>query len=173
MNTLLALTALFVSIVTLVIFIRQTNIMDEQSRRSVMPYLIIEWNSSEADTLISIRLENHGIGPAIISRRTFFYQGETHDMEFNEFLLEYIPEMKDVRIISSSSVEPGFSIPAGDHREIITVGGNIESYQKFQKIMAHLTEGSDFNYDIRYESIYEDAWLLQGGRLKPILLTEE
>ena len=172
MNTLLAITALFVSVMTLIIFIRQTNIMDQQSRHSVMPYLILEWNSNEADTLITIQIENHGVGPAVISKRTFYYQGETHDMEFRDFLSESIPEMEDVRVLSSASLEPGFSIAAGEHREIITVGGDLKSYRTFSEIMENLTENSDFNYDIRYESIYEDSWLLQGGRLKPIPLTD-
>ena len=171
-NSLMAITALFVSVLTLVIFIRQTDIMEQQSRNSVMPYLILEWNSVEPDTLISIHIENHGVGPAIITKRAFHYKGNTYEMDFRDFLTQNIPEMKEVRIVSSASLENGFSIPAGGKREIITVGGDFKSYELFNEIMIHLIEGGHFNYDIRYESIYGETWMIQAGQHKPIPLEE-
>ena len=167
-NRILAITALFISILTFVIFVRQTNIMDQQSHLSVLPYLILEYNTSEPDSLITINLVNQGVGPAIISRRVFEHKGKVYEMEFSDFLMEQIPEMREIRIVSSSTLENGYAIPAGGKREILAVGGNSESFYKFQEVMAGLIGGQDFNYDLRYESIYGDTWSLQKGSTKPI-----
>ena len=169
-NRLMALTALFVSVLTLIIFVRQTNIMDEQSRHSIMPYVLIEYDTNEPDTLITIRLVNHGVGPAIISRRAFYYQGETYDQEFRDFLSDQIPEMDGIRILSSSTFTTGTAIPAGGSRLIIAVGGDMDSYLAFRSLMDGLLSGSDFNYDLRYESVYGDTWMLHGGSQKPVKL---
>ena len=167
-NRLLAFTALFISMLTFIIFVRQTNIMDQQSRLSVLPYLILEYNTNEPDSLVSIHLVNHGVGPAIISKRAFEYNSKTHEMDFRDFLTDQLPEMKDVRIISSATLESGFAIPAGGAREIISVGGETYSYNKFREIMAELVAREDFNYDIRFQSIYGDTWLLKKGSTKPV-----
>ncbi len=172
-NRLMALTALFVSVLTLVIFVRQTNIMDEQSRHSIMPYVLIEYDTNEPDTLITIRLVNHGVGPAIISKRAFFYKGNTYDQEFRDFLTEQIPEMDSIRIISSSTLMSGTAIPAGGSRLIIAVGGDVYSYQAFRTIMDNLLENSDFNYDMRYQSVYGDTWMIHGGTAIPVKIEDE
>ena len=146
--------------------------MDQQSHLSVLPYLILEYNTSEPDTLITINLVNQGVGPAIIARRAFEYKGEAYELEFSEFLVNHIPEMKNIRIVSSSTLEEGYAIPAGGKREIIAVGGDSISYHRFREVMANLLGGSDFNYDLRYESIYGDTWALQRGTAKPIAIDD-
>ena len=171
-NRILAFTALFISILTFIIFVRQTNIMDQQSHLSVLPYLILEYNTSEPDTLITVNLVNQGVGPAIISKRAFYYKEKTYEIEFRDFLEEQIPEMKNIRIISSATLENGFAIPAGGKREIIAVGGDSLSFYRFQELMVNLIGSEDFNYDLRYESIYGDTWSLQKGSVKPIVVEE-
>ena len=167
-NRILAFTALFISILTFIIFVRQTNIMDQQSHLSVLPYLILEYNTSKPDTLITIDLVNQGVGPAIISRRAFQYKGKAYEMEFRDFLIENIPEMRDIRILSSATLEYGYAVPAGGKRELLAVGGDSTSYYKFQEIRGGLISGKEFNYDLRYESIYGDTWSLKLGSAKPI-----
>ena len=56
---------------------------------------------------------------------------------------------------------------------IIVVGGDMKSYLAFRSVMDGLLGGSDFNYDLRYESVYGDTWMLQGGTATPVKLERE
>ncbi|MBT8268432.1 MAG: hypothetical protein KJN59_04340, partial [Bacteroidia bacterium] len=53
-DKIVALTAMFIGVLTLIIFIRQTNIMDTQGRLSVMPYLLLETSNNGENRTFSI-----------------------------------------------------------------------------------------------------------------------
>ncbi|MBT8310320.1 MAG: hypothetical protein HKO72_01275, partial [Flavobacteriaceae bacterium] len=58
--------AMFISLLTLFIFIKQTNIIERQSRLSALPYLMVETSNNSEDNTFEIEIVNHGVGPAII-----------------------------------------------------------------------------------------------------------
>ncbi|MEM7084895.1 MAG: hypothetical protein AAF489_01855 [Bacteroidota bacterium] len=156
-DKLVSLAAMFVSLITLFIFIKQTNIIDTQNHLSVMPYLMVESsNNSEAYTY-RIDLENYGVGPAIIEERVIYYEGKEYRMEFEPFLRATIPEMDSVVVINQSTIQTGLALPAGGRRNIITVGGGKKSYETFLRIITKM-QTKDLNYKIEYKSIYNDRW---------------
>lgn len=162
---------MFISLLTLFIFIKQTNIIERQSRLSALPYLMVETSNNSEDNTFEIEIVNHGVGPAIIEKRVIIYQGKEYNMEFQDFLRQYIPEMDSVNITSSSTVQIGLSIPAGRSREILKVGGGQKSYTTFLKIMQELQEeNSVFDYEIQYRSIYEERWEIGSRSDVPIEL---
>jgi len=165
-DKLVALTALFISLLTLFIFIWQTNIISKQSHLSVMPYLILDSSDSGDNQSISITLSNHGVGPAIIVMKQFTYNDRTYNVEFDEFLKLNFPEMDSINILNYSSIEPGRAIPAGGKRNILTCGGDTKSYLTFTQIMNELLENG-FEYQIEYKSIYDDNWIIETNTNTP------
>jgi len=170
-DKLVALSALCISLLTLVIFIRQTNIMEKQSHLSAMPYLMIEGSDQGLDKMYILDLVNHGVGPAIIVDRKITYKGKEYDLEFDEFLREHVEGMDSVKIISNSTVHRGLALPAGSSRTVIKVGGGAKSYNNFMKVLEKLST-PEFDYKISYKSIYNDHWYIDARDTEPTALQE-
>ncbi|MEM7187778.1 MAG: hypothetical protein AAF466_14095, partial [Bacteroidota bacterium] len=158
-DKIVGLSAMFISLMTLVIFIRQTNIIEEQSHLSVLPYLMMETSNDSELGRFKIDIENQGVGPAIIESRVILYKNELFDMEFADFLKQNIPAMDSVETINVSTLQQGLAISAGAKRNVLTVGGSRESYLQFLQIMQQLDE-EGFDYRIQYRSIYNDSWTI-------------
>lgn len=156
-DKLFGLVAMFISVITLIIFVKQTNIMEKQSRLSAMPYLMIETSEIGSKNVYSFQLVNHGVGPAVIDTTILFYRGKTHNMEFKDFLKTNFQSMDSIAILNNASINRGLAIPAGGVRNILQVGGNKEDYDDFFLVLEELYS-NDFDFEIRYRSIYDDKW---------------
>lgn len=163
--------AIVVSVFSLFIFVRQTNIIEEQSKRSVMPYLLMDSaNNSEKGTY-SISIVNYGVGPAIVESRQIRYKDKVYDMEFFDFLKEQIPEMDSVHFINTTTLQVGVAIPSSSERNILMVGGDAHSYTTFLKVLQGLLE-DEFYYEITYKSIYGERWSISSNEQIPIHLDD-
>ncbi|MDT0605713.1 hypothetical protein [Croceitalea rosinachiae] len=156
-DRIVTLTAMFISLFTLVVFVRQTSIIEKQSRLSVMPYLIMETGYNPEDDLITLTLNNYGVGPAIIEGMKIFYNGNTYETDFANFLQTGIFEKDSVAVLASASIDEGLAIPAGAERIAIKFGGSGDRYIKTEKFLRKL-ERNEFDYEIVYRSIYNDFW---------------
>ena len=165
-DKIVAVTAMFISVMTLIIFIRQTNIMDTQSHLSVMPYLLLETSNDGENKTFSVDFVNHGVGPAIVDSRMIYYKGKTYDMDFHDFLRASFKEMDSVHIMNQTTVEPGFALVSGGSRNILRVGGDDYSYTTFLKVIQELND-SDFEYELVYKSIYDDKWVIKASKNEP------
>ncbi len=165
-DKIVSIVAIAISLFTLFIFVKQTNIIEEQSKLSVLPYLMLDSSDNGAKKTFSIDLENYGVGPAIIESRVIHYKNKTYDMEFHEFLRDYVPEMDSIHIINFTTLHLGVAIPASSRRNVLIVGGDEYSYKAFLKILERLrSEGFDF--EIQYKSIYDDRWKISSEALRP------
>jgi hypothetical protein len=163
--------AIMISLFTLYIFVRQTNIIEEQSRRSVMPYLMMESSNNSENMTYSIEIVNYGVGPAIVESRVIYYKNKVYDMEFHDFLQKHIPEMDSVNLINYTTLQIGVAIPSSAERNILVAGGDQSSYSKFLGIMKKLRD-EGFNYEIKYKSIYEERWAISAEEDIPILIED-
>lgn len=156
---IVAFSAMFISVLTLYIFIRQTNLIETQNHLSTMPYLLFDVSKNGEKNLFSIDLVNYGVGPTIIENKRIFYKGESYEMGIVEFLQKNILGMErdSINVISSSTIRSGIAIPANGRRNIVTIGGDEKSYQGFLKIFQEI-QSEEFNYQIEYKSIYDDHW---------------
>lgn len=161
-DKIVAFSAIFISLSTLYIFIRQTNIMEAQNHLSVMPYLMMETSDNGEMKTFAIDLENYGVGPAIIESSILHYKEKTYEMELKDFLRQNIPEMDSVDVINYTTIQNGLAIPARSKRNIITAGGGERSYLRFLQIFNKLMEDG-FYYEIRYRSIYDDHWKISSN----------
>jgi hypothetical protein len=168
-DKLVSFAAMFVSLSTLVIFIKQTNIIETQSHLSVMPYLMVESSNNSENYTFALDLENYGVGPAIIEERLIYYDGKEYNMEFEPFLRATIAEMDSVEVINHSTIQVGLAIPADGRRNIITIGGGKNSYETFVRILTEM-QSKNLNYTIKYKSIYNDHWEINSESDVPIEL---
>lgn len=157
-DKLVGLVAVLISLTTLIIFVRQTNIMDKQSRLSAMPYLVIETSNNGIENTFGIDVINYGVGPAIIDEVKINYKGKVFTEDFRDFINAQFPQMDSINLISSASLDPGSAISSGGDRTIIKIGGNEKDYFAFLDLMSKMQGDSTFDYTIRYKSIYNDLW---------------
>ena len=165
-DKIVSLAAIGISLFTLFIFVKQTNIIERQSRLSVMPYLMIETSDNGFDRVFIVDVVNHGVGPAIIDYKRIYLNGEAYDLEFVDFLQQKTP-MDSVNVMSSSTLQDGLAIPAGGTRNVVKVGGNDHSYFTFLETMSNLQEEDSFMYEIYYSSIYGDRWKITSKSERP------
>jgi hypothetical protein len=72
---IVALSAVFVSIVTLGVYMYQARIMRDQLRMSAWPY--IQWSYTElSDAGFTLSVHNKGVGPALLRKTTLLYKGK-------------------------------------------------------------------------------------------------
>lgn len=172
-DKLVAFVALIISLLSLFIFVRQTNIIEEQSHLSVMPYLMMETSNQGFDKIFQIDIVNHGVGPAIIESKKYVINGKTYeDIEFLDFLAEYSPNADSLKVINQSTVHTGLAIPSGGTRNVMRVGGDAKSYGDFLAIFGQLQADSLY-YEIRYRSIYGDLWVMSSTNQVPEKIEEK
>ncbi|WP_420601721.1 hypothetical protein [Flagellimonas sp.] len=157
-DKLVGLVAILISLITLIIFVKQTNIMERQSRLSVMPYLMISKSEVGSENKYSFELINYGVGPAIVDSTLIFYKEKLyHNMEFVDFLNGELKVMDSIPVLNHASIRKGLAIPAGGERNFLTVGGNEEAYKAFLEVFQEL-DLNGFYFEIYYRSIYDDKW---------------
>lgn len=158
-DRIVTILAIFISLFTLIIFAKQTNIIERQSRLSVMPYLNVETGYNPDEDFVKVTLSNYGVGPAIIEEIRIHYEGELYEMDFESFLKDDIFQADSIAIVESASIHRGLAIPAGTDRIAVKVGGSGERYIKAGKFLRKL-QRNDFDFEIIYKSIYNDQWRL-------------
>lgn len=162
-----------ISMLTLYIFVRQTNLMETQNHMGIMPYLVFDTSQNGEINTFSIDLVNYGVGPAIIESTVILFNGKSYEMKLEEFFRENIPEMErdSVIVTSYSSIRAGVAIPINGRRNIMTVGGGEKSYKKFLGIFYSI-QSQKFEYQIKYKSIYDDYWKITSKTNAPELIEQ-
>lgn len=166
---IVSIAAISISLFTLYIFIKQTNIIERQSRLSTMPYVMMESAQNTEINVFSIDMVNYGVGPAIVESKVIRYKGEEYSGEFHEFLKANFPAMDTINVINWTTFQVGLALPAGSTRNIIRVGGNAEDYYAFLEIMKELTS-EGLEYEVKYKSIYDERWKINAEDNVPIQL---
>ncbi len=165
-DKIISISAMLISLMTLIVFILQTNIIREQQRLSVLPYLYMVNENSGLPTY-KFKLMNNGIGPAFIESVNVRYKGKTFNMDIPTFLYQNVPEMDSVYNVFHSNLVDGQLIPAGKEIAIFEVNNSIEDAEKLLKVMRQLND-EGFDYEIVYKSIYEERWKLNSSSISPI-----
>ncbi|WP_143542357.1 hypothetical protein [Robiginitalea sediminis] len=168
-DKIVSLVAMGISLLTLVIFVRQTDIIEQQSHLSVMPYLRLEMSNDNQNHFTKMELFNYGVGPAIIESRELYYKGQWLDMEFADFFRSKVPEMQEITLVANANLAPGQAIPSGGTRLLLQMCDTQECHRRLFIAMQALQEG-DFDYRIRYRSIYGDRWEIRSGQSEPLAL---
>jgi len=167
-DKIFGLTAMLISLITLIIFVRQTNIMDKQSRLSALPYLMMEKSTNSEKHHIQFSLVNQGVGPAIIESRKIIYQGKEYDQDFHLFMTKSLHKLDTVEPINWASIYKGMALPANGRVVMVAYDNNPEVYDFFTNWASTLQEDDSFYFEIVYKSIYGDRWVVSTESEEPI-----
>ena len=167
MNTdrIIGLSAMLISLLTLVIFIYQTNIMRNQSRLSVTPRFAFGTNVTVTDSMVtfSMSLKNKGLGPGIIESINIEHNGKKFKSNFEEFFESNFPEIYEFGDFTKSTIlTVGGTLSAEEATELF----EFEYPSKFTSQIMQLLELKEedtfhnlpFTVEIVYSSIYEEQW---------------
>ena len=154
---IVALSAVFVSVATLFVYIYQAKIMQGQQHASVWPHL--EWRYSiRSDEGFVLTVVNKGVGPAIVKSSTMSWDGQ--EVKNGYELLSKFVNMDSVGFYYSSVND--MVIAPNEKVEVlhVYVRDNPE-YQRLQKALENLYP--KLSFDICFCSIYDDCWLYRKG----------
>ena len=173
-NRLLSLTAMLISLFTLIIFVYQTNLLRRQNFISIRPYLSVETSDDAGNNQYRIDLTNNGVGPAVLERVRFRYNDTWYDLvDFDHslysFLVARAPALDTLRSISFSLVEPGRAIPANTTYNLFTVNDSGTGRELVARTLERLLdEGTE--YEIVYRSIQDERWKITTADFSPLRL---
>ena len=173
-DRILGLTAMTVSLMTLIIFIYQTDLLRQQNHISVLPYLAISSTTNSANNTFEINVINHGVGPAIIESAEIIFEGSVYNFEDYEDNMMDVLRAIDVRTdslrnYSTSVLNPGIAIPLNEQRQVF---GIIQSPDDFRLVTSMMQDllGRGLDYRIVYRSLLDDRWEISGSIDGPIKL---
>ena len=164
-DKIISFAAILISVMTLVVLMYQTNIMREQQRLSVLPYLSIN-RSGTGTANFSIVMHNNGIGPAFVESTKVRYKGKEYDMDVPNFLYKHVPEMDSIHQLYHSNIYSGMLIPAGKTLNILEIDNSIKDSNKLLKLFSRLLK-EGFDFELVYKSIYNERWKLTGAGSTP------
>ncbi|MEM6719084.1 MAG: hypothetical protein AAF611_07215 [Bacteroidota bacterium] len=158
----LAIIATLVGIMTLIIFIYQTNIIHEQSRLSVTPRLSTSTEITHQDSLVyySFIIENKGIGPAIINKAEILDGKKSYDLDFEKYFEQVHPKVFELgSFTKTSSLAEGSTLSPNEKQIMFTYAFKINKMPVIQESLGLTNEEQyPFQVVIDYASIYEEVW---------------
>jgi hypothetical protein len=159
----IGLSAMFISLCTLILFVYEINITRRQQYASVLPYLQIRHIEMHYPTY-KLSLINDGLGPAIIKSIKVINNGKEFLGDPSQYIIKSGILAKDTTLdFSMSNIYPGRLIPAGKQIDMITALGDMENAER----LSNLFNNSETTIEIEYESVYEERWVLSGMGKQP------
>lgn len=171
---LLSLSALLVSLLTLVVFVYQTRLIQKQQYMSVYPHLVLS-NFYSGSLNYKYALINQGIGPAIIQKiEVRDSSGKSYE-SITDYLITKISKSDSIWIYNSDIYEGRF-IPA--EQEIALFGMVDQEETEMMNLppntidganyLAELLNSDDLLIEITYKSIYDESWTISNQADVPI-----
>lgn len=157
-DKIIGISAMLISVMTLVVLIYQTSLMREQQRLSVLPYLSMG-RAGTGTAEFQVFLTNNGIGPAFIESMRIHYDGKVYESDLATFLYKDIEAMDSISHIMHSNIYPGMLLSAGTHIPILQADNSKESGIKLYFLLEKLDK-KGFNYELIYKNIYNERWRL-------------
>ena len=164
-DKIVSISAILISLMTLVVSWYQTSIIRQQQRLSVLPYLSMR-NYNTGGKQYKLVLKNDGIGPAFVDEVYINYKGKKYSMDLPVFLRKHIPAYKDIYKVSHSNVTPGNLIPAGVRVDIFAAHNSLLDANKLVILLKKLYK-EGLEVVIVYKSVYEERWKLSSNGEAP------
>ena len=161
-DRLVGISAIVISLCTLIIFIYQTELIREQSRLSVKPRIAFSSSQNQKDSTYQFRqvMVNKGLGPAIIDSMALIYNGKYYELDMGEFLGTKFPKITDFGVLSQSTTYvKGTTLRAGEESTFYTYRANMKFLDSLALYLGIGDDDEDpFDFEVIYTSIYEDQY---------------
>lgn len=149
---LIALLAVFISFLTLFVYLYQSTIMKTQQKMSVWPH--VTFGPSWGSDYFTINLVNKGVGPAII--KNINVEINNRQIDGIHEIMKFVPDSLQSEY-NYSSLFVGQVIMAGEKIQLFQ-NRNTETIQHLLKIM----ETEKIKIEVCYCSVYKDCWTSTG-----------
>ncbi len=162
-DKIIALSAIFISLLTLIIFLYQTRVISKQARLSVTPRIsfIGGISNQKSSVTFSVGIKNNGLGPAIIDSTAILSNKKYYPLNFKEFTKNHYPTADSITIKSSSTVfNKGATVLPNNEVILSEVEVSRDKLKDFYALYNLEIEENRFPFDIiiYYSSIYEEKW---------------
>jgi hypothetical protein len=172
-DKIVSVSAIVIGIGSLIVVTYQTNLIRNQTeliqreqRTSVMPYLQFAESTPTANRY-ELSLLNSGLGPALINEVRMNIRGDIYSVDlFTYFQSNY--ELTD-GAYTYGRVQQGELIPAETEKILIGADPKDSAFTKFSTAF----DKDDAIFEIAYESLYGEKWLLSSDKNIPMRLEEE
>jgi len=135
-DRIIGLSAILISLLTLIMFIYQTRLMHEQSRLSVLPRLGFISSTALIDSMVTytLELENNGIGPAIINSAQIISNGKVSDLDMEVFFENNYQSLNSLGSFESmSSLIEGGTLRPSSSKTIFSYKFNTKNQFKIRE----------------------------------------
>lgn len=166
-DRIVSFSAIMISLVTLIVFIYQTQLMAEQQRLSVLPHISFGYMNTGGSNF-TVYISNDGIGPAFIEDIRIYYQDSVYHKDLPTFLYQDVPEMDSLENIRHSNIIEGQLIPAGRRIDVLQVNDSFENGQRLYALLNKL----NVRAELEYRSAYNERWLLSTDHYVPVLIED-
>jgi hypothetical protein len=182
-DRIVSLSAMVVGIASLFIITYQTYLMREAQAASVLPYLMVGFDSNSQGAFVM--LKNQGVGPAIIEDVKVHYEGRVVNADPFDFYVGIRPDV-NAGAIDVAKIQPGRLISDGESLRMIGVDPEVAGKELHGFILDDLLKLFDIAevpkawlvprgavgtrkavIEITYKSIYGDRWRIRSDRLVP------
>ena len=163
---IVSFSAVLISIGTLVVLIYQTNLMSQQQRLSVLPYLTLG-NMGAFTPAYKYIVFNNGIGPAFLEKVEVKYKGKVYPYDLYVFLAEHVEGFDEIQNIYYSNIAAGSLIPAQTNVELLIIDDSLADADKLYTMLERLFD-EGMSFEITYSSIYGEKWVVKSGEVKPV-----
>jgi len=164
---IIAVSAVFISLVTLAVSIYQAQIMSQDLRSSAWPY--IQWDLTQrSDEGFILSVHNKGIGPALLKSTELSYDGET--VKDARRLIAKFVSIDSIGLFYSN-IDNTVMAP-GDRVEFFHIYvDNTEEYQRLLQTLRPLFQKISFR--ICYCDIYGDCWTTTGTKVTEVECSDQ
>lgn len=176
MDRIINLVPLVISIITLLVFVYQTNLIRQQQFMAVYPHLKL-YNVHSGSIEYQYHLVNDGVGPAFI-KKIEIKDSKGQEYENMTDYLKTVISIEDSIWLINSDIYPGRLIPANKtivlyqlmNEELTTAKGLSPNTIQGASKLRGIINSKDWSIKITYESIYGERWLIEKGNPIPTKL---
>lgn len=162
-DRILAFTAILISLLTLIIFVYQTNLVRQQSRLAVRPRIEFSQITNTDDSLVNVSLivENRGLGPAIIENAAIVFNDQQYPLDFEDFFKQINFQDSLVEQTQNTTLSQGASILPGNHVTFYKVNFPLTHASHLQQNPLLMGPNGDtkFYVEVTYGSLYDEMWI--------------
>jgi energy-converting hydrogenase Eha subunit F len=162
-QSLTGISALIVSILTLIGFTYEIQITRKQQYASVLPYLQVR-NLEMYTPNYKLSIINDGLGPAFIKSIKVIDDGTEYIGDPQAYLAAKNLNITDSLVYTYSTIYTDRLIPPGKQIDMITAVGDDDNALRLSNIFVR--EG--LNIQIEFESVFGERWILSHQKVQKI-----
>lgn len=162
-DRIIGLSAMLISLLTLFIFIYQTNIIRTQSRLSVTPRIgftdVSDSIEDDSVVIFESHIMNKGLGPAIIESIELIHKGQHYEFDITQLFDKVYPEIyRYGEIIQSYKLSKGATLAPGERIKLYSFRARMNKVQELMNYIGPNSKTNPFEIEVVYSSIYGEQW---------------